>query len=160
MLSIGVLMTDFNTGKFSAKLDPSRTIEVHGQYIKIEPAAYNDVAMQDFLPALSKRLQHRNAEKLDLKPAFENLDAGFTTEFEPNSTATITQQRFWQRLAHFLKEDDIVVAETGTCLFGASVVPLPQETTFVGQVLWGRLATRLAHCLVVASRLHSDDLSY
>ena len=147
VLSIGALMTDFNTGKFSAKLDPSRTIEVHGQYIKIESAAYNNVAMQDFLPALSKRLQHRNAEKLDLKPAVENLDAGFTTKFQPNSTATITQQRFWQRLAHFLKEDDIVVAETGTCLFGASVVPFPKGTTFVGQVLWGSIGYSLGSLL-------------
>ena len=147
VLSIGVLMTDFNTGKFSAKLDPSRTIEVHGQYIKIEPAAYNNVAMRDFLPALSKRLKHRDAEKLDLKPAVENLDAGFTTEFQPNSTATITQQRFWQRLTHFLKKDDVVVAETGTCLFAAAVVPLPKKTTFVGQVLWGSIGYSLGSLL-------------
>ena len=158
VLSIGALMTDFNTGKFSAKLDPSRTIEVHGQYIKIESAAYNNVAIQDFLPALSKRLQHRNAEKLDLKPAVENLDAGFTTEFQPNSTATITQQRFWQRLAHFLKEDDIVVAETGTCLFAAAVVPLPKKTTFVGQVLWGSIGYSLGSllgCCVAAPQRRS-----
>jgi pyruvate decarboxylase/indolepyruvate decarboxylase len=147
VLSIGVLMSDFNTGKFSAKLDPSRTIEVHGQYLKIERAAYNNVAMQDLLPALSKRLKHRNAETLDLKPAVENLDAGFKTEFQPNSTAAITQQRFWQRLAHFLKEDDIIVAETGTCLFGASVVPLPKKTTFVGQVLWGSIGYSLGSLL-------------
>jgi pyruvate decarboxylase/indolepyruvate decarboxylase len=158
VLSIGVLMTDFNTGKFSAKLDPSRTIEVHGQDLKIGRTAYNNVAMQDFLPALSKRLQHRNAEKLDLKPAVENLDAGFTTEFQPNSTAAITQQRFWQRLAHFLKEDDIIVAETGTCLFGASVVPLPQGTTFVGQVLWGSIGYSLGSllgCCVAAPQRRS-----
>ena len=80
MLSIGALMTDFNTGKFSAKFDPSRTIEVHGQDLKIERTAYNNVAMQDFLPALSKGLKHRDAETLDLKPAVENLDAGFTTK--------------------------------------------------------------------------------
>lgn len=50
VLSIGALMTDFNTGKFSAKLDPSRTIEVHGQYLKIKRALYNNVAMRDLLP--------------------------------------------------------------------------------------------------------------
>ncbi len=158
VLSIGVLMTDFNTGKFSAKLDPSRTIEVHGQDLNIGRTAYNNVAMGDFLPALSKRLLHRNAEKLDLKPAVENLDAGFTTEFQPNSTAAITQQRFWQRLAHFLKEDDIIVAETGTCLFGASVVPLPQGTTFVGQVLWGSIGYSLGSllgCCVAAPQRRS-----
>ncbi|MEH2299815.1 MAG: alpha-keto acid decarboxylase family protein [Nostoc sp.] len=139
VLSIGALMTDFNTGKFSAKLDPSRTIEVHGQYLKIKDALYDNVAMRDVLSALSKRLQHHDAQTLDFKSAMENLDTGFTTPFQPNVDATITQRRFWYRLAHFLKEDDIIVAETGTCLFGASIVPLPKGTTFVGQVLWGSI---------------------
>ena len=139
VLSIGVLMTDFNTGKFSAKLASSRTIEVHGQSLKIKGELYNNVAMQDFLTALSKHLQHRDAATLDLKPKQENLDVGFTTDFQPNSTGVITQQRFWYRLAQFLKENDIVVAETGTCLFGSAVIPLPKGTTFVGQVLWGSI---------------------
>ncbi|MUG97793.1 alpha-keto acid decarboxylase family protein [Scytonema sp. UIC 10036] len=139
VLSIGVLMTDFNTGRFSAQLDAGRTIEVHGQYVKIKRAVYNNVAMQDFLPALSKRLVKRNAETLDLKPKKENLDAGFTTPFVPNSTAAITQQRFWYRFAQFLKESDIVVAETGTCLFGGASIPLPKGTSFVGQLLWGSI---------------------
>lgn len=147
VLSIGVLMTDFNTGKFSAKLDPSRTIEVHGQYLKIKDAAYNNVAMQDLLRALSKRLIKRDALTLDLKPAKENLDAGFITEFQPNSTAAITQKRFWYRLAQFLKEDDIVIAETGVCLFGGAVIPLPKGTTFVGQVLWGSIGYSVGSAL-------------
>ena len=151
VLSIGALMTDFNTGKFSAELDPGRTIEVHGQYLKIKRAAYNNVAMQDFLPALSKRLQHRDASTLDLKPAHENLAPGFTTLFQPNSTAAITQERFWYRLAHFLKEDDIVVAEIGTSLFGAATIPLPKGTTFVGQVLWGSIGYSLGSLLGCAS---------
>ncbi|KYC35420.1 indolepyruvate decarboxylase [Scytonema hofmannii PCC 7110] len=147
VLSIGVLMTDFNTGKFSAQLDPGRTIEVHGQYLKIKRAMYNNVAMQDFLPALSKRLLKRNAETLDLKPKKENLDTGFTTPFQPNSTAAITQQRFWYRFAQFLQEDDIVVAETGTSLFGSAVIPLPKGTTFVGQVLWGSIGYSVGSAL-------------
>jgi len=158
VLSIGALMTDFNTGKFSAKLDPSRTIEVHGQYLKIKHAVYNNVAMQDFLPALSKQLKHRDRKTLSLKSAQENLDAGFITPFQPNSTVAITQQRFWYRLAHFLKEDDIVVAETGVCLFGASVIPLPKGTTFVGQVLWGSIGYSvgsLLGCAIAAPQRRS-----
>ncbi|MHC5821424.1 MAG: alpha-keto acid decarboxylase family protein [Nostoc sp.] len=139
VLSIGALMTDFNTGKFSAKLDPGRTIEVHGEYLKIKRALYNNVAMRDVLSGLSKCLQRRDAQTLDFKPAMENLDAGFTTPFQPNTGAVITQRRFWYRLAHFLKEDDIIVTETGTCLFGASVIPLPKRSTFLGQVLWGSI---------------------
>ncbi|MDF5713163.1 MAG: alpha-keto acid decarboxylase family protein [Rhizonema sp. NSF051] len=139
VLSIGVLMSDFNTGKFSAKLDPSRTIEVHGQYLKIKHALYNNVAMHDFLLALNKRLLPHDVKTLDLKPKKENLDVGFTTPFQPNSTGAITQKRFWYRLADFLTEKDIIVAETGISLFGSATIPLPKGTTFIGQVLWGSI---------------------
>lgn len=139
VLSIGTLMADFNTGKFSAKLDPSRTIEVHGQSVKIKRASYSNVAMRDVLTALSQRLQHRDTKTLDFQPVIESIDAGFSTPFQPNKSAPITQKRFWYRLAHFLQEDDIIVADTGTSLFGATVVPLPKGASFVGQVLWGSI---------------------
>ncbi|MBE9209609.1 alpha-keto acid decarboxylase family protein [Nostoc sp. LEGE 06077] len=139
VLSIGALMTDFNTGKFSAKLDPERTIEVHGQYVKVKNALYENVAMADVLSALCQRLQHRDAQTLNFKSATENLDAGFTDTFTAKESAPITQRRFWHRFAQFLQEDDIIVAETGTCLFGAAIVPLPKGATFIGQVLWGSI---------------------
>ncbi|MGF2035591.1 MAG: alpha-keto acid decarboxylase family protein [Nostoc sp. CmiVER01] len=139
VLTIGALMTDFNTGKFSAKLDPSQTIEVHGHYVKVKHALYNNVAMADVLSALSQRLQRRDPQTLNFKSAAENLDAGFIMPMEGGSSAPITQQYFWHRFAHFLQEDDIIVAETGTCLFGVSIVPLPKGATFVGQVLWGSI---------------------
>jgi pyruvate decarboxylase/indolepyruvate decarboxylase len=158
VLSIGTYLTDFNTGKFSAQLAPGRTIEVHGQYLKIKGALYNNVAMHDFLPALSKRLQHRDAISLDIKPVQENLNAGFTTSFQPNSSAPIKQERFWQRLAHFFKEDDIVVAEIGVAFFGALLVPFPKGTTFVGQLLWASIGYSLGAvlgCAVAAPQRRS-----
>ncbi|MGA7933267.1 MAG: alpha-keto acid decarboxylase family protein [Kovacikia sp.] len=139
VLSIGALMTDFNTGSFSARLDPSRTIELHGTYLKIRRALYADVAMRDVLLALSQRLKYRPAAELDIKSARQQLDSGFTTLFQPRPATPITQQRFWYRLAQFLKERDIVLAEAGTSLFGASMIPLPKQATFVGQVLWGSI---------------------
>jgi pyruvate decarboxylase/indolepyruvate decarboxylase len=151
VLSIGTYLTDFNTGKFSAQLDPGRTIEVHGQYLKIKRALYNNVAMQDFLPALSKQLKHRDAISLDIKPAKDNLKAGFTTSFQPNNFAPIKLERFLQRLAHFLKEDDIVVAEIGIAFFGALLVPFPNGTTFVGQLLWASIGYSLGAVLGCAS---------
>ncbi|MBD2469039.1 alpha-keto acid decarboxylase family protein [Nostoc sp. FACHB-145] len=157
VLSIGTLMTDFNTGKFSAKLDPSRTIEVNGQSVKVKRALYNNVAMRDVLSALSQKLQHRDTKTLDFQHSIETLDAGFTEPFQPNETP-ITQKRFWYRLAHFLKEDDIIVADTGTALFGATVVPLPKGANFVGQVLWGSIGYSvgaLLGCAIAAPQRRS-----
>lgn len=147
VLSIGTYSTDFNTGKFSAQLDPSRTIEVHVQYLKIKRGLYNNVAMRDFLPALSKRLQHLDAISLDIKPAKENLNPGFTTSFQVNSSAPIKLDRFWQRLTHFFQEDDIVVADIGVSFFAALLVPFPKGTTFVGQLLWASIGYSLGAVL-------------
>jgi pyruvate decarboxylase/indolepyruvate decarboxylase len=154
VLSIGALMTDFNTGSFSAKLNPSRTIELHGTYLKVQHAVYPNVAMRNVLPALCQQLKYRSAETLDLKPATDLLDSGFTLPFPPNFSAPITQRRFWYRLTQFLKEKDIVLAEAGTSLFGASVIPLPKDVTFVGQALWGSIGYTLGSllgCAIAAS---------
>jgi len=147
VLSIGTYLTDFNTGKFSAQLDPGRTIEVHGQYLKIKRALYNKVAMQDFLSALSQRLQHRDAISLDIKSAKENLNATLATNFQSNPTAAIKQERFWQRLAHFFQEDDIVVSDIGVAFFGALLVLFPKGTTFIGQLLWASIGYSLGAAL-------------
>ena len=158
VLTIGALMTDYNTGKFSAKLDPGQTIEVHGQYVKVKHALYNNVAMADVLSAFCQRLQHRDPQTLNFKSATENLDVGFIEPIVGGSSAPITQQYFWHRFAHFLQEDDIIVAETGTCLFGASIVPLPKGATFVGQVLWGSIGYSvgsLLGCAIAASQRRS-----
>ncbi len=146
VLSIGTYLTDFNTGKFSAQLDPSRTIEVHGEYLKIKRALYNNVAMQGFLPALSKRLKHRDAISLNIKPVKESLPTGFTTPFQAHSSP-IKQERFWQRIAHFLQEDDIIVADIGVAFFGALLVPFPKGSTFVGQLLWASIGYSLGAVL-------------
>jgi indolepyruvate decarboxylase len=55
----------------------------------------------------------------------------------------LCQERFWHRLTKFLKEGDIVLAEQGTPFFGASTIPLPKQTTFIGQPLWGSIGFTL-----------------
>lgn len=147
ILSIGTYFTDFNTGKFSAQLEPSRTIEVHGEYLKIKRALYNKVAMRDFLPALSKKIQHREASSLDIKPAKDKPKSSY----QADASAPIKQERFWQRLTNFFKEDDIVVADIGVAFFGALLVNFPKGTTFVGQLLWASIGYSLGAVLGCAT---------
>lgn len=143
ILTIGTLLTDFNTGGFSAHLDPGRTIEVRGATLRIRRALYEQVAMRDVLPALARRLPHRDADTLDIQPAAGRLDPGFTEAFTPQPQAPITHRRFWHRLSRFLEEGDIVLAEAGTALFGAVGMPLPPRVTFVSQLLWASIGYTL-----------------
>jgi TPP-dependent 2-oxoacid decarboxylase len=150
ILAIGTLMSDFNTGGFSAKLDPGRSIEARGAYAQIRRARYDKVAMRHLLPALAARLRRREAATLDVRPAAGRLDPGFNRPFEPDADAPITQRRFWHRLARFLEPRDVVLAEAGTSLFGAAGMPLAHEVTFVGQLLWASIGYTLGAALGTA----------
>jgi branched-chain-2-oxoacid decarboxylase len=147
ILTIGALMTDFNTGGFSATLDPGRSIEIRGSYLKIKRARYEAVAMRDVLPALAARLRRRQSASLDLRPASARLDPGFNRPFVADADMPITQRRFWHRLAGFLEEGDILLAEAGTALFGAAEMPLPAGATFICQLLWASIGYTLGALL-------------
>lgn len=51
----------------------------------------------------------------------------------------ITQTFFWPRISGYLKQDDIVVTETGTANFGIWETKFPRGVTGVTQILWGSI---------------------
>ena len=66
----------------------------------------------------------------------ENLD----------SSPTITQAWFWPRVGEYLREDDIVVTETGTANFGIWDTKFPKGVTALSQVLWGSIGWSVGAC--------------
>lgn len=52
---------------------------------------------------------------------------------------TITQAWFWPRVGEFLKENDVVITETGTSNFGIWETKFPKGVTAISQVLWGSI---------------------
>ncbi len=44
---------------------------------------------------------------------------------------------------HFLQENDVLLAEQGTPFFGSAAIPLPNDTTYVAQPLWGSIGYTL-----------------
>jgi TPP-dependent 2-oxoacid decarboxylase len=59
----------------------------------------------------------------------------------------LTQEIFWQNIADCVLENSIVIAETGTSLFGALTIPLADGTQFIGQGLWGSIGYALGALL-------------
>lgn len=58
----------------------------------------------------------------------------------------ITQAWIWPRVGKFLKEDDIVITETGTANFGIWETKFPKGVTAVSQVLWGSIGYSVGAC--------------
>ncbi|HDR6299218.1 alpha-keto acid decarboxylase family protein [Bacillus cereus] len=141
IISVGVKLTDTITGGFTQGFTKEQVIEIHPFTVKIIDKKYGPVIMQDVLQHLSDSIEHRSEEVLEIKP-FISESSLFTEEFIPKAQI-VTQKRFWQQMYHFLKENDVLIAEQGTPFFGSSAIPLPNNTTYVAQPLWGSIGHTL-----------------
>jgi indolepyruvate decarboxylase len=145
VVTIGTLMTDFNTGAFTARLDPAKTIDIGHHHTRAGSHAYPDVEMGDLLTELAGRIPRRN-QQAPVKPGSLGPAAG-------SGSDPITAEALYPRWASFLQPNDIVVAETGTCSMGLGFALMPKGATFHNQTLWGAIgwATPAAFGAAVAA---------
>ncbi|WP_275541678.1 MULTISPECIES: alpha-keto acid decarboxylase family protein [Clostridium] len=137
IISVGVKLTDSTTGGFSHGFSKRNVIHIDPFSIKAKGKKYAPITMKDALTELTSKIEHRNFEDLDIKPYKSDNQKYFAKE------KPITQKRFFERIAHFIKEKDVLLAEQGTCFFGASTIQLPKDATFIGQPLWGSIGYTL-----------------
>ena len=130
IIAFGFMLSDFNTGGFTCDLSANASIEVHSNHVKIKHALYPDVYFDAVIPALIKALrgyQHSEIIKLQTLP-----------DYQPSS-GLVTQQRFWDRMAHYVEAGDMIVAETGTSMFGLLGTPILKPATIITQPLWASI---------------------
>ncbi|KAF9221501.1 pyruvate decarboxylase [Gyrodon lividus] len=162
ILSIGSLKSDFNTGMFTYKIPTSRTIELHSDHALVRHAHFPGIGMKLLLPKLSARLRQYQ------QGASELVAARLKSEVPKAHEDTITHAYFWPRVGQFFKRRDVIVAETGkqiesmdvrdlvtnpqtgTSNFGILGVPLPDQSVFVSQILYGSIGWAVGSTLGAA----------
>ena len=127
ILSFGTLLSDFNTGGFTSKLDANLMIEIHSHYVKIHHDLYQNVYFNNLIPELINKV-HQHSLAAD--------NQALTLDPYHASNPSITQSRFWQRMENFMQVGDIMVPESGTALFGLISCRLQNAITFISQALW------------------------
>ena len=144
VLAIGTLMSDFNSGAFTAHLDPKRTMSIGHHRTRVGEKTYPAVEMADLLQELSKRLGHRDWPKMSASTLGAVTGAG---------DAHLDAATLYPRLEQFLRPGDIVIAETGTVSLGLGFARMPRTATFHNQTLWGSIgwATPAAFGAAVAA---------
>jgi len=156
VLQLGTMLTDYNTGGFSSHLDSLKTISANIGVVKIRNKTYANVNLCDFIVGLTNKLFRRKTETLDIQCASENCSHRFTELYSHNSPKPLTIKRFFDRMSHFIKDDAIVIAETGVSLFSAVEVLLPEKATFIGQTFYGSIGytvgATLGACLAAQER--------
>lgn len=145
VLTVGAMMTDFNTGAFTARLDPQKTIDIRHHRTQVGSTVYPNVEMEDILVELTRRVTKRSG-----KPPIQPVSLGAVVG---SGSDPITVEALYPRWANFLKPNDILIAETGTSSMGLAFALMPKGATFHNQTLWGAIgwATPAAFGAAVAA---------
>jgi indolepyruvate decarboxylase len=145
VVTVGTLMTDFNTGAFTARLNPRKTIAIKHHYTCVGGQEFRDVEMGDILGSLVSRVRHH-----DRATSVQSASLGPATG---SGGDAITADALYPRWADFLRPNDIVITETGTSSMGLAFAQMPKGATFQNQSLWGAIgwATPAAFGAAVAA---------
>jgi len=130
VLNLGALWSDFNTGAFTANIDPSHMIAVMQHEVRVGYATFRDVEMRDVLEGLAKVLSPKPAAG----PKPRRLGEPKGAPEDP-----ISPDYLYPRLEKFLRPRDIVMAETGTISMGLGFARMPAGAEFFNQTLWGAI---------------------
>jgi indolepyruvate decarboxylase len=131
LLSIGYRPIDLTSGSFTASL-PAGTIHARGHSVDIGDDNYRAVTLQEVLRGVIDAVPH-----VTNRPARQPA-ATAATGTHAGSSANLTQAAYWEAVQGYIRAGDVLIAEDGTS-YGAFGLHLPQNCTFVSQVVWGSI---------------------
>ncbi|KAH6653746.1 thiamine diphosphate-binding protein [Truncatella angustata] len=133
VLTVGALKSDFNTAGFSYRLSQLNTVDFHSTYCSVRYSEYPGVKMRGVLRKVAERvdLSQLTVQKAPKPPV--------TVAKAVGDNGPILQEWIWPRISGFLRDDDIVVTETGTANFGIWDTKFPKGVTGLNQTLWGSI---------------------
>ena len=131
VICIGTMLTDFNSGAFTANLDRERTIDIGHHQTRVGSQVFASIEIGDVLSELSQRVSKRTMP-ITIQPATLGPVSG-------DGDMQITAEALYSRWERFFKPDDIIFTETGTCSMGLAFAHLPNGAQFHNQTLWGSI---------------------
>ena len=134
----GLVLEDLNTGLWSGSLDPTRIVSIHADWVQAGDQVFTSVSISDVLEGLTKRFdaasQHLNywGERRPVRP--DSLLPVTGRPDQPTDSAN-----FYPRLQRFLRPNDVLVSDTGTCLLKLNAIRLPAGVSMESQTLWSSI---------------------
>ncbi|KAF2001700.1 pyruvate decarboxylase [Amniculicola lignicola CBS 123094] len=133
VITFGYLPADTNSGGFARKLESDKSVIVNPFNVVVKGTIYPDTSLKPLLSALIKSLPSHPQQKVSkpiLPPPRTPLDIAATN---------ITQSYLWPRISEFLTPGDILLADTGTTVFGLCDIPFPENVRFTTQIYYGSI---------------------
>ncbi|KAJ9202350.1 hypothetical protein DTO021D3_4484 [Paecilomyces variotii] len=150
ILSIGAIKSDFNTAGFTYRIGQLNTIDFHSNYVRVRYSEYPDINMKGVLRKVIQKMGKLNV----LSPP--KISNALPQEEKTSSDKTITHNWLWPIVGQWMKENDIIITETGTANFGIWETRFPKGVTAVSQVLWGSIGYSVGACQGAALAAKDD----
>lgn len=147
IINLGAKLTDSATAGFSYQFDVDDMITINHNNFKSGDVTSDNIHLIDIMNDLLT-LDYQNEHDIPQVTPEDEEDA--TVNDEP-----LTQKQYFTQLQRFFKEGDVIIADQGTSFFGSYSLPLPKNTSYIGQPLWGSIGYTLPSLL--GSQLATPD---
>lgn len=127
----GVIFEQFSSGFFSAHVPVDSHIIIRSDQVQIGDHVFTNLYIKDVILALKKKLK-------PLKKYPEPKPVNALKKVGKNQDK-LTLPAVLSRIQAFLKQEDILFAESGSCVLQAAMMRLPKNVGFESQFLWGSI---------------------
>lgn len=126
LLMLGTFLTDMNLGIFTAHLDRSRAIEATSEKIQVRHHQYAGVLFADFMNGLLRARIRRRRFAIPRPPSPRREPR---RRAAPDAPMNVTY--LFERLNDLLQDNQVVISDTGVCMFGAIDLVIHRGTEFL-----------------------------
>lgn len=130
LIAVGPIYSDFNSFGLNLPYKINSHIAIYGTHTFVDNIKYENIKMSDVLKGLSNVIEKRCTN-------IEPFEIGYAKTTTPNGKLSL--KYVIARLQEFLKENDILIAETGIIPFGVSEIKFPKNAELVTQSLWASI---------------------
>ena len=134
LLSLGVWMTDLDTGLFSARFDEQRTVFAGDGRVRLGGKVFEDVQLGDFVRALVSALRPRSY--LESHPAQPRKPR---IPFSARPACGLTAPRLYECLDGFLDDQMVLLAEPGDAFCAAPDFLIEEAENFIVQTYYASI---------------------
>jgi len=93
--------------------------------------------MPDVIAGLTKAIGSHHRVRTAAPPT------GSQPPFVAQAETRLTQDRFWERFADYIRQGDTIVVDTGSCNLGLRSIGLPSGVSVLTQNMWGSIGWSL-----------------
>lgn len=128
LLSLGVWITDLDTGMFSINLDNRRIITAGGGKVSIGSHHYQQIQLEDFIRELTSAIQPRNYMASHPTVTYQPKKP-----FVPEKSCILTAPRLYECVNFYLNDQMILLAEPGDAFCAAPEFNIEEADNFIVQ---------------------------